>query len=333
MSGGTFSSTPRPTAAYAPMPTASARMSRNSSAPRRRRCTKPMRVPVWLISAASSSTGVESARPGVHGLPRVVEVSASMPSRTWLGVEVGQPVELDVGDLVGLGEVEAGQVGVDAAEDGDDAVVLADVVLAAGSTTTPAAQQRPRPGRDHGGRQQPAQPAVAARRARARSGRPRGRCGSAGDGDGTSRDVGRDRLDLAGVAGAVAAEQARRSRRPRLRRRQLGGGADEQRRRRRSVGALLGHVGDDAGDVVGAAGLEAGADELDGGVVGRAGGRGCRPSGRRSSDAAGAVAAEQEPVARRRVGESKRSGSLVADAVERLEDQVAVRVGPRLAPR
>ena len=108
---------------------------------------------------------------------------------------------------------------------------------------------------------------------------------------------------------------------------QVGGGADQQglevlgRR-------LLGDVGDDAGDVVGAAGLEAGADQLDGREVGRAGAEDVvHPLvGER---AAGAVAADEDAVAD--LGrELEEVGLLVADAVEGLEDEVAVRVGPRL---
>ena len=87
-------------------------------------------------------------------------------------------------------------------------------------------------------------------------------------------------------------------------------------------------VGDDAGDVVGAAGLEAGADQLDGGVVGRAG---RQDVGEPAvvEDAAGAVAAEQQPVAGGQV-DVEQVGLGLVDAVEGLEDEVAVRVDPRL---
>ena len=59
--------------------------------------------------------GVEAA--GVDALADVV------------GVEVGEPVEGDVGGLVGPRQRQAGEVGVEAAEDHDRAVLLADVVL------------------------------------------------------------------------------------------------------------------------------------------------------------------------------------------------------------
>ena len=110
--------------------------------------------------------------------------------------------------------------------------------------------------------------------------------------------------------------------------RQVGGRADEQGLERGLGRRLDGDLGDDAGDVVAAAGLEAGADELDGGEVG---GAAAEDVGHPvvGEEAAGAVAAEEQPVADLD-GELEEVGLLVPDAVDRLEDEVAVRVGPRL---
>ncbi len=107
---------------------------------------------------------------------------------------------------------------------------------------------------------------------------------------------------------------------------EVGGRADEHRLLLvgRDVG-LVDHVGDDAGDVVVGAGLEAGADQLDGGVVGRAH-REDVGEPAVVEDAAGAVAAEQQPVAELEL-DVEEVGVDVVHAVDGLEDQVAVRVG------
>ena len=224
--------------------------------------------------------------------------SASMPSSTLPASKSRQPVELDVGGLVGLGEVEAGDRGVEAAEDHDRAVLLADVVLVLATTTRPRRRAiQPRPITTSGG-EEPLGPDVAARRARGVARRLGvDRVG----GDRVRRavgQVGRDRVELAGVARAVAAEEPRRCR-PRC----VGGARPRHRRPAASAraGAVVGleDVGDHAGDVVGAAGLEAGADQLDRGVLRAAGGQDVgQPAV--VEDAARAVAADQEPVARRR---------------------------------
>jgi hypothetical protein len=144
-------------------------------------------------------------------------------------------------------------------------------------------------------------------------------------------DLGVDRLQLTGVARAVAAEQAALAAGGPAA--QLGRGPDQQRLQlgvgRVGGGRLLGDdVGDDAGDVVGAAGLQAGADQLDRGEVG---GAHREDVGEAAvvEDAGGAVAAEQQPVA---VGEldHEQVGVGLLHAVERLEDEVAVGVDPRL---
>ncbi len=87
-------------------------------------------------------------------------------------------------------------------------------------------------------------------------------------------------------------------------------------------------VGDQAGDVVGAAGLEGGADQLDGGEVGGAGGEdvGEPPVVER---AARAVAAEQDAVPGDQL-DVEQVGLGLVDAVHGLEDEVAVRVGAGL---
>ena len=252
-----------------------------------------------------------------------------------LGVELGQPGELDVGGLVGVGEGDAGQVGVDAAEDRHDAVVLADVVLLLGPRPGHRAG-RPDDADHHREHQQPLGPLVAGRR----PGRVASRLRV--DRVGLDRErhlveeLGVDRLQLAGVAGAVAAEQAAH---PAGHRGaagaapQLGGRAHQHRLELvvRRVGGcrLLGHdVGDDAGDVVGAAGLEARAHQLDGGVVG---GAHREHVGQAAvvEHPAGAVAAKEEAVARHQL-EHEQVGLGLVDAVEGLEDQVAVGVHPRL---
>ena len=222
---------------------------------------------------------------------------ASMPSRTLLGVEVGEPVERDVGGLVRRGQRDAGQVGVEAAEDHDACRPARRRSTAAGSRTTPrraAIQTRPT---TTSSAEQPLEPGEAARR----PGRVAGLLGV---------DAGRWRSRTArrrgsrrrtGSSSPVSPERWPRKRLPLAPRRR----ACAARRRRRpgsarvasSTGAAaVDDVGDDAGDVVGAAGLEAGAHQLDRGVVGAAGGEDVGEPAV-VEDAAGAVAAQQQPVA------------------------------------
>ena len=138
-------------------------------------------------------------------------------------------------------------------------------------------------------------------------------------------DVGGHRLHLAGVAAAVAAEHAGDP--AAVAARQLGGRADQQRLER-LLERALDDVGHDAGDVVAAAGLEAGADHLDHGVVGAAAAEDVGHPGV-VEHAAGAVTAEEQPVAGRQV-DVEQVGLGLVDAVDGLEDEVAVRVDPRL---
>ena len=209
MSGGTSPSTPIPTAAYAPTPTASARTSRNSSAPRRRRCTNPMTKPACairrpprpprgrLIFAARLST-VSRA------LSRLEE---SMPSRTWSASKSESRSRSTLERLVGLGQVDAGQRRVDPAVDDDDAVLLADVVLVLAPRPR-GRRDHPEPHRQDEQREQPEQPGVAARWAGRVAGRLRVRDRVAGDRErDVVGDLGAHRLELTGVTGAVAAEQ------------------------------------------------------------------------------------------------------------------------------
>ena len=117
-------------------------------------------------------------------------------------------LEPQVGHDHGVREREPGQRGVDAAEDHDRAVLLADVVLALGPGPGHGGGD-PDDAQDDGGDQQAAQPGEARRRAR---GVARGLGVDRVAGDGVGRDVedlGVDRLELAGVAGAVPAEEGR----------------------------------------------------------------------------------------------------------------------------
>ncbi len=110
---------------------------------------------------------------------------------------------------------------------------------------------------------------------------------------------------------------------------EVGRGSDEHRAEVSGPGlGGVDHVGDEAGDVVGAAGVEAGADQLDGRVVGAAA---PEDVGQPAvvEDAAGAVAAQQQPVAGLEL-DVEEVGLGLAHAVERPEDEVAVRVDPRL---
>src|SRR4051812_26280705 len=133
MSAGTFSFTPSPTAAYAPTPTTSAMISRKSSAPRRRRWTNCMRAPdCWAMSAAlpgGRRLVVGQAPHRALGLVQAARADAALDRARGELVQVGDP---DVRRLVGMGEVDPGNVALDAPEDRDDSVLLADVVLVLG---------------------------------------------------------------------------------------------------------------------------------------------------------------------------------------------------------
>ena len=263
---------------------------------------------------------------GLVGVVEAVGVDALADRR---GVVLGEPVEGDVGALVGPRQVDAREVGVDAPEDGDRALVVADVELLLapgvrrGTDDPDHAQDRERG-------EQPTGEQEAARRPRGvphllgvdRVALDRERH--------VVRDLGADRLELAGVAGPVAAEQVRHRRqvRPPL---EVGGRADQHRLLLAGQLVLVDDVGHHAGDVVGRAGLEAGPHELDRGVVGRAH---RQHVGQPAvvEHPAGAVAAEQQPVAALEL-EVEQVGVDVVHAVDRLEDQVAVRVGARLLAR
>ncbi len=95
------------------------------------------------------------------------------------------------------------------------------------------------------------------------------------------------------------------------------------------VGGLVdGHVGDHGRDVVGAAGVERGPDQLHGGVVDRTGAEDVGDPGV-VEDAGAAVAAQQDPVAGGEVDVEQVRVGLV-HPVHRPQDQVAVRVGAGL---
>src|SRR6478752_3125811 len=110
------------------MPTTSARTSRKSSAPRRRRCTNPMIAEGWAISAARGRVvrRVVGLLAGevLDGPLRVGEALGADALLDLAGVEVRQVGDHQVGGLVGLGEVQPQQRGVDAAVDDDGAVLL-----------------------------------------------------------------------------------------------------------------------------------------------------------------------------------------------------------------
>src|SRR5215218_8614130 len=112
------------------MPTTRASTSRNSSAPRRRRWTNCMSAPGWEARGAARWATSAPRRRGralagrepLHGAFGVVEAAGSdavLDRARGVGV---QQVHLHVAGLVGVREVQAGQVGLDAAEDRDDAV-------------------------------------------------------------------------------------------------------------------------------------------------------------------------------------------------------------------
>src|SRR3954451_1297313 len=326
MSGGTLPFTTSPTQAEAPTPTIRARTSRNSSAPRRRRWTKCMRAPVWdarwAISAPRRRGGPLVRREPLHGALGVVEAARADAVLHGLGRVGIEEVDLHVAGLVGGGEVEARDVGLYPAEDRHHAVLLADVVLVL-APAPGGGPDHPGDAEDAGQGEQPDQPGVAVRCPGGVSGGLRvGVDRERHPGRQVVGDLGRHRLALAGVAGAVTAEERRTAAGLAL---QLGRGPDHHRDRRLVVVGRHDDVGDDAGDVVGAAGLEAGPHQLDGGVVGGAAGEdGGEPAvverpGR-------AVAAEQDPVVLDQL-HGEQVGIDLVDAVEGLQDQVAVGVG------
>src|SRR3954454_11604955 len=119
------------------MTTTSARISRNSSATRRRRWTNCIRAPGWedrvVVRWATSPSrrrgrGLMGGQPlhGALGVGQAAGADAVLDRPGGVGVEPG---DLDVAGLVGVREVDAREVGLDAAEDRDDAVLLTDVVL------------------------------------------------------------------------------------------------------------------------------------------------------------------------------------------------------------
>ena len=328
MSAGTSPSTPMPTAAYAPMPTASARTSRNSSAPRRRRCTKPMRrrglghQPVVPVSVGLGLLVLGEVLDGARASSRS---SASMPSLDLAGVEVGEPVELR---RRWSRRARRGRSrGSRRRCRGRSRRCRPARRRSTGPGSTTSAATASQPSADHDGeRRGAAWPGVAARRARGVAG-GLGVERVAGDRDGASSGSSAG----TGSSSPVSPERWPRNRPPLAAAlAALGGGADEQRPRARRVLGVAGveHVGDQAGDVVGAAGLEAGADQLDRGVVRAAAGEDVGEPAV-VEHAAGAVAAQQQPVAGLEL-EHEQVGLEVVDAVDRLEDQVAVRVDPRL---
>src|SRR5690349_7841064 len=120
-----------------------------------------MRAPGWAARCAISATRLLVAREALHGGDGVVEAAgadALLDRPRAVGVEAR---DLHVGGLVGVGEVDAGDVALDAAEDGDHAVLLADVVL----VLAPAPRRdagHPGEAQDAEQSQDPAQPQVAA---------------------------------------------------------------------------------------------------------------------------------------------------------------------------
>src|SRR5688572_6402258 len=105
------------------MPTTRAARSRKSSAPRRRRCTKPG-APGSLIRDVLASGVV------LHGGAGVLEVGCLDPAGEGVCVDLAEVVEVDVADLVGMRDLDPGDLRVESAEDGHLPVLDADVELA-----------------------------------------------------------------------------------------------------------------------------------------------------------------------------------------------------------
>ena len=300
-----------------------------------------MRAPVWAMrqSAARRARGrwiwlggevAATVRWASSRLP------ASMPSRTVAGVEVGEPVELrrwwSRRAWRGRGP---GRSALSAAEDHDRAVLLADVVLVLAPATRPrraAIQTRPttteqreqpraarRSGAAAAGRSGPASGSIGSLAMATHGGRSSGISAATGSSSPVSPERWpRKRLRLGAAGRALRSSAAAPT--------SSGSAASS------SAGSAVDDVGDDAGDVVGAAGLEAGADQLDRGVVGAARWRGCRRAGRRRAtpQAPSLHSSSRSP---RLELDVEQVGLGLVDAVERLEDQVAVRVDPRRPPR
>ena len=198
------------------MPTARASTRRNSSAPRRRRCTKPMSTEARLCGplrhqpvAASAVVGRRGSswRPGSRPCcGRRRGCRRRCRHSTWRASKSESRARSTLVRLVGLGQVEAGQRGVE---------------RRGRSTTRPPPRRRSTaPGsrtRPRRGAHQTRPTTTSAARSRlsqrkrrgggARSGRSPGRLDRERD---LVEDLGGDRLELTGVAGAVAAEQAGR---------------------------------------------------------------------------------------------------------------------------
>ena len=263
------------------------------------------------------------AADGVLGVVEAVGVDALAHGR---GVVVGEPGQGDVGGLVRLRQADARDVGVHAAEDRDGAVVVADVEL----LLAPGVRRRPGdPGHaQHGDAgQHPAGHQEAARWPRR-----------------VARLLGVDRVGLDreghGRGSRPGRARARRCRRPGGRGTGCGiVGRCERRLRSAAAPTSIGcwSPGSSASSTMSAtthvtlsvrAGLEAGPHQLDGGVVG---GAHRQHVGQPAvvEHAARAVAAEQQPVALLDL-EVEEVGVDVVDAVDRLEDEVAVRVRARL---
>ena len=227
------------------MPTTRASTSRNSSAPRRRRCTNCIRAAGlggrWRrpLAADVSPPAVVVGRLRWVGQAAATVRSASAQARS-APMPVAAPARARVGRsrpgdlarwLVSVGRGTRSMPGRSAwtpRKIVTDAVLLADVVLVlapAPARRRRPARRRPRsPSRPRTRRSQGWRAAAARRVAR-------------GLGVGVDRerhagrqvvgDLGGDRLELAGVAGAVAAEERRAAAGPAA---QLGGGADDHRR-------------------------------------------------------------------------------------------------------
>ena len=271
--------------------------------------------------------GLLVRREVLHGLLGVGEVLGVDAVLDLAGVEVAQPVQLDVGGLVGLGEVEAADRGVEAAEDHDRAVLLADVVLVLGPRPE---RPRPRPsrGRRPRRRRRAAWPRRSGAAAAVRSARSPGR-----------RRWRRTARRRAGRPGPGRARRCRRSG-ARGRARRCGRAAAAARPPHRRPGPRARRPARSPASWTSATTqvtlslLPASRLLRTSSTAAYSGLPVERMSAIRASveDAARAVAADQEPVAGDEV-EDEEVGLAVADRVDRPHDQVAVRVDPRLRPR
>ena len=247
----------------------------------------------------ASASGVGAQRESRRSrltMPRASSrLLALIPSRTWRCVVGRQVVERE-GRCVSSTWCmsDAGHVGLDAAEDRDVVAVVGDVVLVLASTGSRRPRRSRRSTSDDGEHGEPARPGEPARRRGARSASPRGRRSSAAGP--------LDRLELAGVGrrGPPGRRRARAGAAPRRPRPTSIGPVTRGRGGLGVVdGVVVDDVGDDDGDVVGAAGVERRADQRDGGVVG---GALAEEPGEVvvGEHARAAVGAEQDPVTERR---------------------------------